>query len=644
MIESWAEFHWLRPQILWALLPLLGLLFLLWRHKNTAVRWRALIDPALLPHLVDTQSLKPAQSLLWGLMLAWLIATLALAGPVWEQRPTPVHRETDALVLVLDLSPSMVAEDIKPTRIFRARLKIAEILKRRTEGEVALVVYAGDAHIVTPLTDDTNTINSLLMTLSPGIMPLPGSQTEAGIEQAIKMLEGAGFEQGKILLLTDGVEKTAANSIEKQLQRTNFTLSILGVGTDKGAPIPSGRGGFLRDSHNAIIITKLNSGHLQTLAQSTGGRYITSHFTEQDIDYLLTEALPFALELRETKNQIDAWVERGPWLILFILPLILYAFRRGVVLVIFIIPALGFYTPPASAIEFNNLWKTGNQQAHQALENGDATTAAEKFTDPNWKASAEYRAGDFDNAANSFAEIDTADAHYNRGNALARGGKLDEAIAAYKQALEINPEMQDATDNKALLEQLKEQQQDQEQQSGDKNEDGEQQENSEQESSDGESDEDSESNENSESGESGDSNQQNKPADDDKSGEENLENSAENEGNSEEEDSEQNPEETEEEQAQDSEAESEDEKESEDESSEQQEQTDKQGEDSAQTAAMEDTDMSPEEKQAIEQWLRQIPDDPGGLLRNKFKYQYQKNRLERIRKKLNLYEEQEERW
>lgn len=634
MIESFADFHWLRPQLLWALIPLFMLVVLLWRHKNTAIHWRALIDPALLPHLVDTDSLKPAHNLLWGLMLAWLLGTLALAGPVWEQLPTPVHRQANALVLVLDLSPSMVAEDIKPKRIVRARLKIADILKRQIEGETALVVYSGDAHVVTPLTDDTNTISSLLATLSPGIMPLPGSNTEAGIERAINVLHDAGLVQGSILLITDGVARSAAQNIKEQLQNTNFTLSILGVGTDEGAPIPSGKGGFVRNSSNAIIVTKLRSGDLQNLAQSIGGRYITSHFTQQDIDYLLTNNLSFTQELQETDNNIDAWVERGPWLVLFILPLLLYAFRRGVVILVLLVPALSAYTPQAEALEFKDLWQTKNQQANKALQAGDAEAAAEQFTDSAWKASAQYKAGDYENAAEHFSQINTADGHYNRGNALARGGQLDEAIKAYDKALEIDPTLQDATDNKNLVEQVKQQQENKDQQNGDDSEEGdegEKQENSEQ-----QSDENANSENSSESESESESNQSEQnpsnPDDSQKSGEEDVNNPPEEDADTSEE-QEQKAAETEQEG---------DEPESEEKPGEPGEEQEEEGAEEA--AAMADPEMSVEEKQAIEQWLRKIPDDPGGLLRNKFKYQYQKNRQERIRQKVNSRDGQEERW
>ncbi len=628
MMTLFTEFHWMRPQAFFASIPLLLLLLLLWQKKRSTISWRNLIAPELLEHLVDRKSLKPAQNLLWGLMAAWLLATLAIAGPVWEKQPTPVHRQADALIIVLDLSPSMVSEDIKPKRIVRARLKIADILKRRIEGETALIVYAGDAHVVTPLTDDNKTISALLPTLTPALMPLPGSQTEAGISRGIKMLNDSGLKQGTLLLVTDGVEKTAEKEIRNLLKNTDYQLSILGVGTDKGAPIPSSNGGFLRDKARNVIISKLRSGNLQSLAQATGGRYITSHYTEKDLDYLLDNTFALPTELRETNNNIDAWVERGPWLVLLILPILLFAFRRGVILCVFLLPLFSLYTPNTQAVELKDLWLTPNQQANNALATGDNEVAAEKFTHPEWKAAASYRAGQFAEAAELLSDINTADAHYNRGNALARANKLDDAITAYQKALAIEPDMLDASDNKALVEALKKQQEQQEkdeQQENDDSDDEQENEDSDkeddkensEESSEEKSDEKSDSDDSS-SEPSDNSNDPSEPEDDSRPKDEQEKSDTENnQDEAEDENSEAQAEEEENENA---------------------------SEEEQPITGGENAEMSPEEEQAMEQWLRQIPDDPGGLLRNKFKHQYMQSRQERMQQKLNPFNEQEERW
>ena len=173
--QSLEAFHWLRPLWLMAIAPALLLCGLLWRYQHKARQWGQLIAPQLLEHLIDPQTAGRKRNYLWGLLAAWILACLALAGPSWEKRPLPVHKNEDALVLALDLSPSMLAEDLKPSRLVRARMKITDILKRREDGFTALVAYATDAHVVSPLTDDTETIRSLLRACTPASCPAPAA-------------------------------------------------------------------------------------------------------------------------------------------------------------------------------------------------------------------------------------------------------------------------------------------------------------------------------------------------------------------------------------------------------------------------------------------------------------------------------------
>jgi Ca-activated chloride channel family protein len=218
------QFHWLRPWWLCALLPALLMALLLWRQKRAARQWQALVDADLLPFLLDGKSVRQSPWQMWLLALAWLLATLALAGPSWEKRPLPVHKNESALVIILDLSPSMLSEDIKPSRLIRARLKIADILRERRDGLTALVVYGGDAHVVAPLTDDTATINNMLTALHPNIMPVPGSNTEAAIGRSLQLLRDAGAPQGDLLLITDGVVHQARLAIKNQLSDGPYRL------------------------------------------------------------------------------------------------------------------------------------------------------------------------------------------------------------------------------------------------------------------------------------------------------------------------------------------------------------------------------------------------------------------------------------
>ena len=177
--------HWMRPEWLWSLVPAALLVLLLWRLRGRLGNWNQVIAPELLPFLVSPEAGSRGPNLLPFILLGWVLAALAAAGPSWEKLPQPVHQKQDALVLVLDLSYSMKSGDLAPSRLDRTRQKLLDLLATRKEGQTGLIAYAGDSHIVTPLTDDTPTIANLLPALAPEMMPVPGSNPAAAVAQAV---------------------------------------------------------------------------------------------------------------------------------------------------------------------------------------------------------------------------------------------------------------------------------------------------------------------------------------------------------------------------------------------------------------------------------------------------------------------------
>ena len=612
--SDFSQLHLLRPLALLGLIPALIAVALAQWRKRSAGNWEKIINPALLPYLMQGETNKKQRGMLW-VLLAWIITCLALAGPSWQQLPQPVHKKDAALILIMDLSPSMLAEDVKPSRLERARYKLIDILKNRSEGFSALVVYGGAAYTLTPLTEDSNTIISLVPVLHPTLLPEYGSNTEDAIETALELAVNGGYQQGDLLLITDEVSRSAFNSIQSMISKAGkFRLSILGVGTEQGAPIPTGAGGFAKDRSGAIVIPQLSPASLQMLAQNNGGIYASMSADDSDIEALLasTEEL-FPDATKELERSFDLWDDQGFWLAFLLLPIILLSFRKGNIAVILLAPML--FSDPASALGWQDLWKTADQQASEALESGDAASAHSLFKNRQWRGSAAYKAEDYDSAINEFLDFDDADSHYNRGNALAHSGDLDAAIEAYDQALAMNPEMEDAQANKELLEQLKQQQEQQEQQDS----------------------EDSDSDSDSEQSESQDQqSQDSQPQDSDS---EPQDQEPQDQQQSDSQDSEpQDPAEQEPE-AQEGEPEESEEQES------QQEQP-QSPEAEAEATEEQTKEQSEAEKQAqqeLEQWLRRVPDDPGGLLREKFRYQSRQRALE-PRRPVPPNNEQQERW
>ena len=570
------DFHFIRPYWLAALIPYLAILALMLRNKPAQGNWSAVCDAALLPYLLQKKTLKQNRRPLTAAAVAALLTIIALAGPTWQRLPSPVFRNDSALVIVLDLSVSMDAADIKPSRLIMARYKIADILKQRKDGQTALLVYAGDAFTVTPLTDDTETIGSQLSALNTDIMPSQGSNAALALEKAVQLFKQAGLQKGQILLVTDGVDGDKTFATVKALD--HYQLSVLGVGTDNGAPIALPEGGFVKDQLGNIVVPKLNAGELAELAQAGKGVYQTLTANDTDIHNLPATLNQSAQQPGQANNNLllDQWADKGPWLLLPVLPLAALMFRKG--LLCFALLLMLPLPKNSYALGWQDLWQSPDQQAQQAYNKQDFAKAAEQFQNPDWKAAAYYKAGQYDKALENLKDSKSA---YNQGNALAQAGQLEDALKAYEQALAANPNDSDAKYNKEIVEKALDKQKQQNPQ-----QDNKQQEDSQQ-------------------SKEGDQSDQQK-SDQNKTGEK----------------PEQKPEQKQSEQQQSPENQPQnkaDEKKPEAEKAEQDKDAAKQ-----QGKQQAPADIQPlnEQQQANEQWLKRIPDDPAGLLKRKFKYQY----------------------
>jgi Ca-activated chloride channel family protein len=585
-----AEFHWLRPDWLWAL-PLVALLsFALARRALAPGNWQRIVDPALAPFVLSRTASRQHGYRWWLLALGGMLAILSLAGPSWNRLEQPVFRSEQAMVIALDLSRSMDAQDLTPSRLARARLKILDILERRSSGQTALVVYSSNAFTVTPLTTDVDTVAALVNSLSTDIMPSRGSYPVAAINKGRQLLDQAGVGYGEVLLITDGGTSPTAERAAQDLADAGYTLSVLGVGTADGAPIPISGGGFVTDRSGNIAVPKLESAELQSLAAAGRGRFTILSADDRDLDILLSGVVDPSSASDEALAT-DQWLEEGPWLLILLLPLAAFAFRRGWILVI--VFAILPFAEPVYAFGWNDLWLTKDQQAQKQLAEGNAGEAAQLFEDPAWRAVANYRAGQYAGSAEGFAGQEDTQNLYNLGNAMARLGQFETAIDAYERVLEVDPTDEDARYNLDLIKQMQEQQQSQ-------NGEGQNQDSSSQ---------------------SGGGQQSEGEGDQNQSGNE----GAEGEANSESQagDSSRNEEEMKQE---DLEAIQEELERAAQEAAKQQGDTQKgEGENQAEVMTQR---RAQEQQQAMEQWLRRIPNDPGGLLRRKFRYQYQRMGLD----------------
>lgn len=458
MTETISNIQFLRPA--WLLvLPILWLLQMWWHKRSSSGGWAGHIDADKIEVLRINTNRSRIHS--WLVFSASMLTCLALAGPSLHALPGKVAGNRQAMVILFDLSPSMLARDVAPSRLDIARFKLIDLLRRRTDGETALIAYAGDAHRVSPLTDDHAVIENLVHTLHPEIMPVQGNQPEIAVALALELFTGAELEQGDIVFITDGMPEEAAMSINTALP-DSYRVSVLAVGTEDGAPIPLVDSGFLLDQNNNMVMARLDASVMENLAANHNGRFATNTVGDADIDHLsgLTP-LPFRARVKGEFQTFDRQHDAGYWLVLLMIPIALYGFRRHVLWIA--IPAV-LVSPESQAFDWNDLWRTKNQQAAVALQREDYEQAQLLFADPKWKAVAAFKNGDYTVAAKLLEHATTADDYYNLGTALAAAGNFERSIEALDQALALygNPDTHgfaDALLNRSLVLKWIEQQQ-----------------------------------------------------------------------------------------------------------------------------------------------------------------------------------------
>ncbi len=443
MNEGWTHLHLLRPQALWLLLLLPPLAWWWWRRIRQGDVWRGVVDAHLLPHLLargGRRGIGPA--LVAG--IAGVLAILALAGPSWRKGEQALWEQRAPLMVALDLSTTINAADLPPSRLLQARSKLATLLRDRQGGQVGLIAYAGDAYTVAPLTDDAANVALFLDALSSDVMPEDGQRADRAITLAVRLLKQAGFDRGDILLMTDHADGEAI-AAAAQASDEGFRVSALGLGSTAGAA-------YQRDD-GSLGRARLDAGSLRSLASRGGGHYAPLSRDARDLAELQVLDPQSSEGAAGGQGQRTVWLDEGFWLLPPLMLLALFAFRRGAATWMLACCAL-LWTLPAHAAE-RNWWQRADQQAHQRIEEGVQA----------------YRSGDYSRAEQAFAGQQTADALYNRGNALAKLGRYDEAIAAYDAALARQPDMADAKANRAAVQRARQQSQSQGGQDGNPNQD-----------------------------------------------------------------------------------------------------------------------------------------------------------------------------
>lgn len=485
---NWADLHFLRPYWFIALLPAVLFLWQLYAKRKQKNFWQDKVDPHLLAHLLIGGMKKSSSSGLWLLTLVWLLAIIALAGPVWEKRLSPVFHSQNNLVIVLDLSRSMNANDMIPSRLEHVKIPLQKYLTVAKEDRIGLVVFAEHAFIASPLSKDFATARDIIKYANTKMIPVQGSRPDTGILKAIELLQ-QDDKPGQILLVTDGPgeDKARLSQTIKKAQEKNYPVSILAVGSATGGLIPMNPGRVRNEKSKhenhflthagKPVIAKVNETLLRTMAKLGGGLYnqLDKHNNEP------RTLVPARISKSHHSNNPPAtkapqWKEFAPFLLFILIPVSSLAFRRGWVGVVFILffsyGFIGQGVSQASAANtnavqlskstdrnqlyylktiWNDLWIRADYQAYQLFKQNRMQAAAEKFNDHLWQGNSWYRMGEFKKAEKAYAKVDTAMGHFNRGNALAQQGLIEAAIAAYSITLGYDMNFKDASINRKLL-------------------------------------------------------------------------------------------------------------------------------------------------------------------------------------------------
>lgn len=443
--------YWFRPWWL-LLLPMLGwLLWQLWHRKKRAGRWQMILPPAFHAALLSGGSGRDSKLPWVALGVAWLLTVLALLGPSWERVEQTSQKPSDPLVVILELTPEMLATDVAPNRLEQARRKLFDLLQVRSDAQTAIVVYAGSAHTLVPLSDDLSTSRNLLDALKPSLMPEAGHRADLAVVKALALLDQAALGDGRILLIGSSLTEDERLGIRRAMAGKSTQFLMLGIGTAEGSPITQEDGSFLKDEQGAILVPRLDEPGLKGYARDLDGRYRHARLDESDLRALGLLDGPRHLRNDGQTLRLDTWADQGYWLLLPLLLLAACAGRRGWLLSL---PLLLALPQPSYAFDLADLWLRPDQQGVQLLKLKRPAEAARRFEDHQWQGVALYEAGDYAGAAERFAEGNDAHAHYNRGNALAKSGALEAALDAYEQALERQPDLRPALTNKALVEEL----------------------------------------------------------------------------------------------------------------------------------------------------------------------------------------------
>ncbi|MFD1293745.1 VWA domain-containing protein [Lutibacter holmesii] len=450
---NWEQFHFLRPQFLWLFLPLAIILILTLISSKEDVKWKKVIAPHLQPYVIKkgSENLKKWMQIVLVIVLS--IGTLGVAGPTWKTSEVPDKKLETPLVIALDLSQSMMATDIQPNRLERAKFKIKDLLAENPKARIALIGFSGSAHTIVPLTRDYKIIKSHLDGLSPAMMPYAGTNLDAAL-QLTDSLTSITTATAKLLLITDDLTNETFETLQKFVLKGKTIVEIIPMNTKAGSTIPAARSKRnLKDTNGKVVHSALNSEVLNKLNSIENIHVNLLTLDNSDME-LLAKIISSNLEFNEENDAIkDEWQDEGYWLVIPLVFFVLMWFRKGWVVFSLLI-LVSFSSCSSNNSSFKDLWFSKDYQAQKMADNGDYARAAETYVDPLRKGVAYFKSGNYEEAISSFQKDTTAMGAYNLGLSYYKNGDYAAAELAFGKAVEMDPENEQAKKNQNLTQQI----------------------------------------------------------------------------------------------------------------------------------------------------------------------------------------------
>ena len=464
MVMNLANFHFAHPLWLWAIfiIPLGFIWSWYWQFKSKKNQniLAKFIDEKLLPHLLISTTKERRRKRL-GVVYAILIAGLviSLANPRWDYIDIDAYTPTASMVVLLDLSSTMNATDVAPSRIVRARQSIEDLLNLSKGLKIGLLGFAANPHLISPITDDVQTIKGFLPAVDTDLVSKQGCALSPALKLAKNLLDSEPGEKKSILLVGDGnFMDEDYTQILKEIAAENIGVYVMGIGTPAGAPFKDQTGALARNKDN-LAISKLNQTKLREIAKIGNGIYVEANHSETGIQAILNKAEQTDSSKQVVSGKIRQWEDRYYLLLLPAAICLLYLMSQRVFYSLFFVVFVGaLTTTEVQAYELSSIFLNADQKGAQEFAQNNFSEAADIFSDPYKKGVALYKSGNFAAAEEQFnkvkrSAVKTA-AKYNAGNAQMQQKKWQAAIENYEQVLELEAENLDAKFNLALAKKM----------------------------------------------------------------------------------------------------------------------------------------------------------------------------------------------